>query len=356
MSEIIFKIISEELGYKKMLDDENVWVRIENSADSMVPVSYAYQFVLYQNEYFKERYMEIYNCSIVLYNKNTPVGIWPLSVFRKEDGVWGISAWGGREVLCPIMTKTFSIKGKRKIFTKCFSILKKICNRFNINQWISKDFVIEEGVSLWTRMLLENNNYCNNFNIEAYVDLENDERKIFSLIRKSYKSYITSGEKMWTPIIINCKSGNEAIESCFDNFEKLHIKVAGKRTRSHETWKRQCESVKRSGDFVVLLNDKNNELVGASLYSTSGSCGYYSVGVYKRELFEFPLAHVSQWEAIKYMKNIGLKWYHIGTRYYEMDWNQPTHKEVTISYFKEGFATHYFNSLYIDVNIKEKGK
>ena len=326
MTEIIFKIISEELEYKKMLDDENVWVRIENSADSMVPVSYAYQFVLYQNEYFKERYMEIYNCSIVLYNKNTPVGIWPLSVFRKEDGVWGISAWGGREVLCPIMTKTFSIKGKRKIFTKCFSILKKICNRFNINQWISKDFVIEEGVSLWTRMLLENNNYCNNFNIEAYVDLENDERKIFSLIRKSYKSYITSGEKMWTPIIINCKSGNEAIESCFDNFEKLHIKVAGKRTRSHETWKRQCESVKRSGDFVVLLNDKNNELVGASLYSTSGSCGYYSVGVYKRELFEFPLAHVSQWEAIKYMKNIGLKLYHIGTMYYEIDCNQQTHK------------------------------
>lgn len=349
-SERIFEIIRSRLECKRMSDDPVAWNIIENEKKNLVPVSHAYQFVLYQNEYFKEYCDEYINCSIILYNKKEAIGIWPLSVSLKE-GRWRLSSWDGDFVLPPILLDLLGIKGKRKIYSQCFEICDEICRELEIDQWVSKESGISGEVSLWIRMLLERKNSCQRMSVEAWVDLSEEQDKIFSSFRKSYKSCITKGERLWDSEIINRSCSEEKIESCFHSFEKLHIEVAGRRTRTHETWEKQCCSVKQTNDFAVLLYDKECKLVGASLYNTSGSFGYYGVGAYKRELFEFPLAHVSQWKAIKYMKEIGLRWYHLGTRFYEADWNEPTSKEISIGHFKEGFANRFFPSFYVIIKV-----
>ena len=44
-------------------------------------------------------------------------------------------------------------------------------------------------------------------------------------------------------------------------------------------------------------------------------------------------------KAIEIFKSKGLKWYEIGNKHLKIDVEPPTKKELSISFFKEGFAT-----------------
>ena len=46
------------------------------------------------------------------------------------------------------------------------------------------------------------------------------------------------------------------------------------------------------------------------------------------------------------------QWYEIGRRCYPIDRIKPTEKELSISHFKEGFATHKFVKPYCTVNAE----
>ena len=93
-------------------------------------------------------------------------------------------------------------------------------------------------------------------------------------------------------------------------------------------------------------------MIGGGLFSVSRDEGSYSVGVYDRSLFDKPVSHLVQWEAIKHMKAVGLKWYYIGQRFYSGDIVQPTAKEMEISYFKEGFSSNVFVNMTLKSVIK----
>jgi lipid II:glycine glycyltransferase (peptidoglycan interpeptide bridge formation enzyme) len=65
------------------------------------------------------------------------------------------------------------------------------------------------------------------------------------------------------------------------------------------------------------------------------------VGVYDRKLFELPLGHLVQYSAIKEMKRRGLRWYKLGSMALPHLKSDLSEKEISISHFKEGFATHF---------------
>ena len=100
---------------------------------------------------------------------------------------------------------------------------------------------------------------------------------------------------------------------------------------------------------IVNLYDEKDHLIGASLFEINATAGSYGVGAYVRSLFDKPVAHISQWIAIKYMKSIGIRWYYVGRRSYPKDRPVPTEKEVSIGHFKEGFATNFYISCSIEV-------
>jgi uncharacterized Fe-S cluster-containing MiaB family protein len=80
--------------------------------------------------------------------------------------------------------------------------------------------------------------------------------------------------------------------------------------------------------------------------------GIYGVGAYKRELFDRPIGHGVQMKAIEFLKEKGCQWYEIGRRCYPVDRIKPTEKELSISHFKEGFATHKFVKPNCTVNVE----
>lgn len=101
----------------------------------------------------------------------------------------------------------------------------------------------------------------------------------------------------------------------------------------------------------MTARQKDGELIGAAFYEFSRDEAVYSVAAYRRDLFDQPVSHAVHNRAIQHMQELGLKWYHIGMRAYSGDMIKPTDKELSISYFKEGLATHAFFRMILDVPV-----
>ncbi len=262
---------------------------------------------------------------------------------------------GGGGVLPPLLLENGNtVETRRKLLRKCIHALEEICNRLGIDRYTVKDRMLYPGMSVWMQLCLENGSALRGIDSECYVDLSLDEQEILGKIRRTNKYSIQKSHQLWKSEIVTRESGRERVEECFEKFRRLHAEVSGRVTRSRETWDIQCEAMFHTNDFLVLLYDTRETMIGASLYSTSGSTGSYSVAAYKRELFDKPVGHVGQWLAIQQMKKLGLKWYYIGRRGYPGDWKQPTEKEISIGHFKEGFATHMYPSVFLECRIKNE--
>lgn len=351
MKKAIMGILGKHLELKEMENALQEWYSIENDPSIYVPVDYSYNMVVYQNAYFSDVYEKLIDLSIVIYNGGRAVGIWPLSVTQNNQ-VYEIGSWGG--ILLPPLLRENAGKteSKRKILRKCIEALEEVCAFLYISQYRSAGRVLHDGTSLWLQMLFDHGAICCGVDNECFVDLSLKESEILAKMRRTNKYSIEKSAHLWKNEIITRHTGTEKIAECFEKFQKLHTEVSGRETRSRTTWDIQCNGVSNQNDFVVMLYNEMEELIGASLFSTTGSAGVYSVGAYRRELFDKPVAHVSQWLAIKYMQELGIRWYYIGKRPYPGSWDHPNEKEISISHFKEGFATNIFLRPYLEYRLK----
>ena len=210
--------------------------------------------------------------------------------------------------------------------------------------------ILSDGgrISLWMQMFLEKGAVCRGINFECFVDLSLSEQDILSGIRRTNKYEIKKAYRLWNHAIITKCDGRKKVEECFEQFRELHREVSGKITRSERTWNIQKEAVLNTKDFLVMLYNSEYRLIGGALFSTTGSACSYSVGAYRRELYDQPVSHISQWLAIKHMKASGMRRYYIGTRAYAGDWNHPDEKEIAIGFFKEGFATSIYPGVILE--------
>ena len=172
---------------------------------------------------------------------------------------------------------------------------------------------------------------------ELFLNIEPDMADIKSQFRKSYKSLISAGMQLWEVGVLD-----RGHDDTWDEFRRLHRSVAGRVTRSADTWSLQHTAIKEGGNFLVYLRDKKKRMIGGGLFSISKDECLYGVGVYDRSLFKNPLGHVVQYRAIEEMKKRGLRWYKIGLRSFAAETPAPTQKEINISEFKQGFASHIF--------------
>ena len=180
------------------------------------------------------------------------------------------------------------------------------------------------------------------------VDLSLSIEEIKSRFRKSNKHRINQGLREWK-IQVHEKISQEK----FDDFRVLHRTVSKKTTRSLETWNIQKQEIDNEVSFIVTVSDQKDLLVGVGLFNCSKTLGVYESGVYKRELFDKPLAHPVQLRAIETLKSKGLNWYEMGQKYFKVDRYSPTEKELSISHFKEGFATNVIARQHLFINISD---
>ena len=167
------------------------------------------------------------------------------------------------------------------------------------------------------------------------IDLTKDIEEIKSNVRKRYKSHINWGIKNMS---IEVYDKTNITESIIEDFRILHINVAGRETRSKNTWTRQYQSVKKGESFVVC-GKIEGAIVSQGLFNIYNKHCYYSVSASRRELFLNPIFHAIMWRAIEFAKSLNIERFETGID--EVDKaniSMLSAKENNIADFKRGFG------------------
>ncbi len=327
--------------------DKNRWKALEDKV-TFLPVQYQWEFIDYQKLYFRERVSELYDLRMVITSGNHDVGIWSLFLI-KENGIWKINTCG-LEIFEPRFDMAFQMgtKTKRKFYKNCLSLLKEIAIIYNISCLRFSDTPIANDIEVWHRFLMENNGTICKVTHQALYDtlLSADEAK--QKMHKSILQRIKDGYQYYDYEIISSKDTN--IDERMRKFREFHIKVSGRETRGIDTWKIQAEGIRKNRDFAIFQYDKETrEMDGASLFTVTHSCCYYSVSAYNRDKFDRPIGHMAQDVAISNLRTLGVRWYIVGDRYYPA--NASDEKNLHISEYKEAFSTNIFPKFYIDMDL-----
>jgi hypothetical protein len=256
-----------------------------------IPVTYTESMIDYYAEYFNT-----INYSFPLVENNKPIGFWP-GLIRNQ-------------IYPPIFETGVSDKVQRK---QIEMILKTIDDNKLRNHKIV-DFSFGE-VSVWHHVLLELGIKFE-VNYYHYINFNKDLK-----IRKSYKNLNNQYHNKY-PTTISHDS------SLIIPFRQKHIEVAGRETRSIETWNKQAESVSRGEGFIVYIKD-----LAYSLFNYSKDECLYAVAAYDRNE-DAPLGHLTLIAAINYARDVlKCQGFNLGDAVFAEDL-----KNQHISYFKSGFA------------------
>lgn len=319
------------------VDDSALWAETYNRLPFR-PANYLASALDYQLAYQRGHGGEWQELSCVLRANNKSVAIWPLSI-AERDGVASLSSQG-LPLMPPLFVSECPALTRKKFTADCLRIADRLAARLNLTEWCSAPaFANRAAIDDWQLAAMGQGARCS-VRHELYVDLRLTLPEIKSGFRKSFRSLVTSGERLWRVEILRTP-GDAAV---WEEFRLLHAEVAGRVTRSQESWQSQHDALGADEGFLVVLRDAGGRMVGAGYFMCSADEGVYAVAVYDRSLFDKPLGHVVQFQAIQELQRRGCRWYRIGNRSFPGDEPAPNAKELAIASFKQGFASHIFPS------------
>ena len=316
------------------------------------PVGYAASMIDYQHAYMRSSGESVADISLILLNDGKPCAVWPLTLTIGDSS--RLSSLG-TPVLPPLFDSNLSSRTIKKITASALRFVVNVQKALSQNVIESQEYIaphaISAGLSEWHQQWLSIGATVN-VKHDLYVDLTLPLDVIFANFRKSYRPLISAGLKAWESEVMdeNCTNATTWTE-----FKSLHKQVAGRITRSDETWKLQFDMIVRGEAILLTLRDtlSENRLVGASFFQVTRDEGLYAVAVYDRELFDKPIGHVLQKRAIEIMKQRGLRWYRLGERLFLSDSPKPSEKELSISLFKQGFASYLSSRFMFGLSIDD---
>lgn len=340
---------------KSLHDDIENWNACLASVNNNRYVSTAYKAstVEYQKAYF-ETSVEYFDCSSVLYRGGRPVGIWPVSLIREKNGNIVIGS-NGSHIIEPLFTALPKAESQRSVIQNIIGALCEVAGMAGQQYITTQITILDEGSSQWQRKWMESGAKCINVTWCAFADLHLTIEEIQSRIRRTNKYSISKGKNEYD---IKIYDSNDDLSYAFKEFHDLHTRISGRETRSQKTWDIEENSVRNNSiitgyDFLVFIRDKETgELAGAAAFICTPQTGIYSVAAYDRERFNKPVGHVVQAAAMDYMKGRGIRWYEIGERIYPSDIGSYE-KLINIGNYKEGFATHMYPRITLQLDVNE---
>lgn len=301
--------------------------------------AYAESSIDYQHAYFRGAGWQLIDASLVLLNDGRPCGLWPLTL-GGAAGRFALTSVGAA-VLAPVFTSGLSPRTVKKICSRCIALLQIVGDTqgetFTRVEQGPDPTQLVMGASEWHQQIMAAG-ATSTLKHDLYADLRPAMDYIRANFRKSFRPLINLGLRSWKVFLLN---ESNADTSVWDEFKRLHIDIAGRVTRNDETWSAQFSMICAGEAFVVGLREPSaDRLVGGGFFQCTRDEALYAVAAYDRSMFDKPLGHAVQQVAIETMKAKGLSWYRIGERFYPQDQPPPTEKEVSISVFKQGFASH----------------
>ena len=225
-----------------------------------------------------------------------------------------------------IFTEINSIASEREIKECLMSIstlTRKNLSKFTYNFLMKYGF---ENVSLNTQIL----------------NLNKDERILWSEIKKSHRNEIKKGNSLFNFIYLLPLAKNENL---FNTFKNLHLLAAGRKTRSDVTWNFN-RKVLEEGNAVIVYAYKDDIPIGGIYCLLYKNSAYYGISANHPDYDEYPISHSIQWQLIKWLRNNRYKYFELGFQHFsKQPYDNPSQKEIDISLFKRHFGgntiTHY---------------
>lgn len=317
--------------------DGALWAKTWDSL-TYQPTSYAASMIDYQMAYFAGAGWQVEDASLILINDGAPCGLLPL-MLRTGDAASLTS--NGQPIFQPVFTSSTMPGTVKKVGAWLLDLLTEAHRRLGLtvmNCECAPDMARPHGLSEWHRQQMTAGAAATVLH-DVYTQISLPLAEIRGSIRKSYRPLVSQGERLWATGIADSACITDAI---WDEFRNLHIAVAGRVTRSLESWQEQLKMIRASEAFLVYLRDTTGRMVGGGLFQTTRDECVYAVGAYDRALFDKPLGHVVQYRAIERAMAMGIKWHKIGYRPFLGDATRPSRKEIAIGEFKQGFSTHIF--------------
>jgi FemAB family protein len=321
--------------------DVDAWQLVLDQCKDSPSIFHLLNTVQYYVAYFSEN--NAVNLSIVLYNNREPVGIMPLMAHQNKFSDWVLTS-NGVEIVEPIFIPTLARKVKKRLESQLAELVYALSNELNIEccQFTNIGY---RQLSSWYLMWVEKA-------IEVFsthhllVDLSLSLDEIRLKFRKSFKPLINKGLREW-----KVEVHERVSEDLFERFRLLHKEVAGRSTRPIDSWKEHLNQVLEKEAFLVTVSGEKDDLIGSGFFVFSKNTSLYAVGSYNRNFYDKPLGHIVQMKAIETLKNKGLRWYEIGQKHLNIDKVPATEKELSISYFKEGFSTQVVARQHLIINM-----
>ena len=119
---------------------------------------------------------------------------------------------------------------------------------------------------------------------------------------------------------------------------ELHKEVAGKKTRSLETWLENEKMILQNKGFLVCALFKDKIISYSFFFHDKLSCIYFSSCTDREYFSHAGITHNSIWCAIKYLKQIGCKYFSLGDVKTLYSKDIISDKEKNIERFKRSFG------------------
>jgi FemAB family protein len=331
-------------------EDPALWDRLLATLE-YTPVAYASHWIDYQLAYHRGNAGQWWDTSLILFHDKRPCGVWPMSYSIGANGASITSQ--GAPLLPPLFSPSLPAGPRKALTQECIDLWHALCAAAEISSAEAVDGFCGQslaGLGEWYDWNLRRGARPQ-LRHELFVDLSLTMEAIKASFRKSYRPLIGVGLRTWQVEVL-CSADQER----WNEYRDLHVKVAGRVTRSQQSWDSQLEAIANGHAFLVLLRDGQGVMVGGGFFNISRDEAAYGVGAYDRSLFDKPLGHVVQYRAIEVMKERGLRWYRIGFRPYPSDLPAPTPKDLSIGEFKQGFATHLFPQYVLSHDLKSSSR
>lgn len=197
----------------------------------------------------------------------------------------------------------------------------------------------ENGLSEWHIQLASRFNNPK-ITYELYLNTQKPSTEIFSQYRRSLRDRIKQAEKLW-----DCKyltSVSTDIDSVWNEFKLLHLTVSGRKTRNDKSWDLQKEIIRQGQGILFYLLNASGQMIGGSFFQYTRDEAWYYVSASDRSLFDKPVGHLMQAEAIKHLCKLNIRWYKLGSLAQQNQSPTPSEKELKISHFKKQFSSNVF--------------
>ena len=334
MIEDLKNVLSRD--FENLSYDLSGWNTVLN-ASSYASVYHQFSNVDYYSAYFQGE-----NISFVLIEDHKPIAIFPIFAYQDKNE-WKISS-NSLGLISPLFICDIPKKSRKRLEKQFIEIIMLISKKLKLK----KIMLFEHSYFLSNWFLLWLERADKDFiTYQLAIDLQQSIESIKLDFRKSYKPLVNKALKEW-----DVKVCEENVDEVFEEFKDLHFEAAGKQTRSKESWSIQRKQIENQEAFLVSVRD-GNLLIGAGFFNFSKDMGTYSVGAYKRDLFDKPVGHAVQIIAIKKLKDLGCKTYILGQKAVAISSSALSQKEASISHFKEGFAGYVFAQPHLEISLNE---